>query len=318
MDKFSSITKVNELASQAIPFILLVDFEMEDILVKPLSELGEELKYDFSGAESKSPSLLPKLAVGAHSFFDYYHAFDHIMDEIKYGNTFLTNLTCKVPIKVQASLQEIYKQATAKYKVYMKDRFVSFSPETFVKIKDSIISTYPMKGTINASEQNAREKLLEDKKELAEHYTIVDLLRNDLSINATQVTVEEFRYIDKISSNNKDLLQASSKITGRLANGYLSKLGDIIFSMLPAGSISGAPKKKTIDIIKNSEHCKRGYYTGICGVFDGRDFDSCVLIRFIETDNGQFYYRTGGGLTFQSEVEKEYQELLDKIYIPLG
>jgi len=126
----------------------------------------------------------------------------------------------------------------------------------------------------------------------------------------------KFRYVDYIKSDRKDLLQISSEIQGVLEDDYHTKLGDIIFSMLPAGSISGAPKKKTVEIITNVEPNPRGYYTGICGLYDGHNFDSFVMIRYIEKEDEKFYYRSGGGITFQSEVEKEYIEMIDKIYIP--
>ena len=86
--------------------------------------------------------------------------------------------------------------------------------------------------------------------------------------------------------------------------------------MLPAGSISGAPKPKTLEIIRSVEDGKRGYYTGVYGFFDGTNLDSAVAIRFIETHNQTFYYRSGGGVTSQSNCAEEYQELLDKIYVP--
>lgn len=317
MEKY--INQVNRYSRERTPFLLLADFELTKVKVIPLDQLGGQVLYDFD-AQKRQPDTKAVLKLEAEdlSFKQYYHAFEKVRAELAYGNTFLINLTSKVQVQTALSLEEIYKRSVAKYKVYLKDEFVSFSPETFVQIEDGIISTYPMKGTINASIKNAKQILLEDTKELAEHYTVVDLLRNDLSIHAREVTVEQFRYIDKIKSQDKELLQASSKVTGRLPEDYINHLGDIIFSMLPAGSISGAPKKKTVQIIQEAEGIPRGYYTGICGVFDGKDFDSCVLIRYIEQDGEQKYYRAGGGITVQSEVEKEYLEILDKIYLPTG
>jgi len=98
---------------------------------------------------------------------------------------------------------------------------------------------------------------------------------------------------------------------------YNEILGEIILKLLPAGSISGAPKKKTVEIIKDIETEKRGYYTGIFGHFDGKNLDSCVMIRFIEKNNDRLYYRSGGGITIYSDPEKEYKELMDKIYVPI-
>jgi para-aminobenzoate synthetase component 1 len=175
-----------------------------------------------------------------------------------------------------------------------------------------------MKGTIDASIPNAREKILNDEKELAEHTTIVDLIRNDLSIVSEYVDVEEFRFVEEISTNQKNLLQVSSRISGELPSIYHSRIGEIIFNLLPAGSISGAPKKRTVEIIKEAESYNRGYYTGVFGIFDGKNLDSAVMIRFIEKDNDRLIYKSGGGITFQSNPLLEYQELIDKVYLPIN
>ncbi len=204
----------------------------------------------------------------------------------------------------------------ADYKLLYPNKFVVFSPECFVKIRDGMISTYPMKGTIDAQVPNASEKILSDPKETAEHATVVDLLRNDLSIVATKVKIEKFRFIQKIETNNKKLLQVSSHITGVLPAEYLSNLGDIIFKLLPAGSISGAPKEKTLEIIKAAEQYDRGYFTGIFGLFDGTSVDSAVMIRYIEKHGDDLWFKSGGGITAKSNLEKEYQELIDKVYVP--
>jgi len=318
----TAIPLINNLGKAKVPFLVMTDFESAKIQVHRLDELNESILFDFGGYTNqnfyKTSEQLPALQVEPYSFYNYYHEFDKVKDALLYGNSFLINLTAKHKIETEASLLDIYAMAKARYKLYVEDKFVVFSPEAFVKIEDGIISSYPMKGTIDASLPNAKEQLLSDEKEKAEHYTIVDLIRNDLSIYARQVEVTKFRYIDLIKSSRNDLYQMSSEIKGRLPNDYHAQLGDIIFSLLPAGSISGAPKKKTVELIRQIESSRRGYYSGICGIFDGKNFDSCVMIRYIENDDGQLYYRSGGGINFMSEVEKEYLEMIDKIYIPLG
>ena len=87
--------------------------------------------------------------------------------------------------------------------------------------------------------------------------------------------------------------------------------------MLPAGSICGAPKEKTVAIIQEVEQEERGYYTGIFGYFDGENLDSAVNIRYLEKKEGQLRYRSGGGITFLSDLESEYNELIEKIYVPV-
>lgn len=174
-----------------------------------------------------------------------------------------------------------------------------------------------MKGTIDADIPGAAEAILNDEKEKAEHITIVDLIRNDLSLVADHVYVSKFRYIDKLKTSHKDLLQVSSEITGTLPPDYHSRIGDILVSLLPAGSVSGAPKQKTVQVIAEAEQEKRGYYTGVFGYFDGHLLDSGVMIRFIEQCNNQLYFRSGGGITTQSDAKTEYQEAIDKVYVPL-
>ena len=168
------------------------------------------------------------------------------------------------------------------YKLWMRDRFVVFSPEIFVRTRDGLIYSYPMKGTIDATLPDARRRILDDPKEAAEHATIVDLIRNDLSIVASEVCVPRYRYIDELRTHNGSLLQVSSEIRGRLPEGWNGHVGEILFSLLPAGSITGAPKKKTLEIIAEAETYERGFYTGVVGYFDGQDLDSAVMIRFME------------------------------------
>ena len=174
-----------------------------------------------------------------------------------------------------------------------------------------------MKGTIDASVENASRQIMEDTKEIAEHNTIVDLIRNDMSLVAENVTVEKFRFLSHINAKNRNLWQVSSEITGDLPENYSEKIGDILAAMLPAGSVTGAPKKKTLQIIDETEGYERGYYTGIFGIFDGKNLDSCVLIRFIEIENDNLIYKSGGGITFLSNAENEYDEMLKKVYVPI-
>jgi para-aminobenzoate synthetase component 1 len=174
-----------------------------------------------------------------------------------------------------------------------------------------------MKGTIDAAVPDAEKVLLNDEKETAEHVTIVDLLRNDLNMISNNVRVEEFRYIDRLKTNFKELLQVSSVVAGDLEKDYHKNLDDLFDKILPAGSITGAPKKKTVEIIKDAENYNRGYYTGVFGYYDKGVLESAVMIRFIEKENDRYYFKSGGGITIYSDPEKEYQELIDKIYVPV-
>lgn len=109
----------------------------------------------------------------------------------------------------------------------------------------------------------------------------------------------------------------SSEISGKLKPDFKGKIGTVLQKLLPAGSILGAPKKKTLEIILAAENYDRGYYTGVCGWFDGKNLDSCVMIRFIEKEGEKLYFKSGGGITYLSKFAGEYEEMKNKIYVPI-
>ncbi|MEK7991028.1 MAG: aminodeoxychorismate synthase component I [Thiotrichaceae bacterium] len=259
--------------------------------------------------------MLKKKAI---EFETYQAAFNQVIAEMYQGNTYLLNLTFPTQIQINASLLDIFHATQAKFKLYFRDQFICFSPERFIQIQNNSIKTFPMKGTINALLPNAAQQILNNDKEMAEHVMVVDLLRNDLSMIAKQVRVQRFRYIDKIEAGQRPLLQVSSEISGQLPNQWQHNLGDMLYKLLPAGSISGTPKHNTLKIIERVETYQRGFFTGIFGYFDGKNLDSAVMIRFIEKQQqGSFIYKSGGGITIDSDANSEYQELLDKVYLPL-
>lgn len=250
---------------------------------------------------------------------NYSKRFLKVLKHLQHGDSFLTNLTVKTPIEMNLSLKEVFKRSRSPYAIYVPGKWVCFSPEIFVRINAAgRISSYPMKGTIDGALPQARQIILNDYKESAEHFTIVDLIRNDLSMVASDVRVDKLRYIDELYTTNGSILQVSSEISGQLPDNYLSHLGDILLHLLPAGSITGAPKPSTRQIITEAEQQSRGYYTGVFGYFDGKTLDTAVMIRFIEQEDGGFYFRSGGGITANSDCEKEYQEVIQKVYLPFN
>ena len=313
--------QLNAWGREKTPFLFLVDFEMQKPLAWKLVDVqAEEIMYECNGVTNSRPTRsngkigLEKFPI---DFQEYHQKFASVFRHLEHGDSYLTNLTIRTRIAMTASLRELFYLSKAKYKLWFKDEFLVFSPEIFVKIKDRKIYSYPMKGTIDASVPSAETRILADVKELSEHVTIVDLIRNDLSTVAHHVRVSRFRYIDEIKTSEKKLLQVSSEITGDLDEDYHVRLGDIILNLLPAGSVSGAPKHKTLEIIRRAENESREYYTGVFGIFDGTNLDSGVMIRFIERKGQRFYYRSGGGITTQSLPENEYQEAIDKVYVPI-
>lgn len=314
---------MNAFGKERIPFLFIISFDGQTVVLKRLDAVeSKDIQYDFNGIKNDHigpSSMLEKkirLDFEPYNFTTYSNQFKRVQEEISYGNTYLINLTTKTNLVTAVNLKEVFATANAKYKLLYKDLFCCFSPETFVQIRDNYIYSFPMKGTIDGSIANAREELLNNKKETAEHYTIVDLIRNDLNLVAKKVKVDRFRYIDKIHTQKGSILQMSSEISGLLDENWNENLGTIFSKLLPAGSITGAPKERTVKIIKNVENYERGFYTGVAGVFDGKSLDSTVLIRYIEKTEDGYFYKSGGGITMNSDVVSEYNELQHKIYIP--
>ena len=408
------IDKINRLASQDEPFLFVINYQGDKAFIRLLSDINpEECLFDFEGRgnfsharkETLKEEILKKETwkketseeeisettwqIEPPFYEDYERSFNIVKSNIMAGNSYLTNLTCRVPVSCNLPLEEIFHRAKGKYKLllrrkrtqaedkahlkeeaqnkdYLKEEpqnkahlkeenieenltpFVCFSPETFVRIKGGRIYSYPMKGTLDASLPNAEKQLMEDQKEAAEHATIVDLIRNDLSRVAEDVRVDKYRYIDVLHTNKGNILQTSSEISGRLPEDYPHHLGEILDAQLPAGSITGAPKDKTMQIIQEAEGYDRGFYTGIMGIYDQGELNSAVMIRFIEEETSpvdfeadgeknfkasegkedeasegkrdeasrKLYFKAGGGITSKSDCRREYEEVIQKIYLP--
>ena len=370
------IDKINQLASQDEPFLFVINYQGDKAFIRLLSDIiPEECLFDFEGRGNFSHAWKETWKEGTSEketwkketseeeisettwqiepplYEDYERSFNIVKSNIMAGNSYLTNLTCRVPVSCNLSLEEIFHRAKGKYKLLLRRKrnltpFVCFSPETFVRIKGGRIYSYPMKGTLDASLPNAEKQLMEDRKEAAEHATIVDLIRNDLSRVAENVRVDKYRYIDVLHTNKGDILQTSSEISGRLPEDYPHHLGEILDAQLPAGSITGAPKDKTMQIIQEAEGYDRGFYTGIMGIYDQGELNSAVMIRFIEEETSpvdfetdgeknfkakegkasegkepkasrELYFKAGGGITSKSDCQREYEEVIQKIYLPI-
>lgn len=310
--------KMNALGSEREPFIFIIDYSCQNYFISPLKTCPDDILISIPGQPLYTPaaSVNPLKIKNSITFEAYKHAFDTVKKYMVDGNTYILNLTFPTEVELDSTLYEIFCAGDALFKLFYKNEFVCFSPERFVRLQNESIKTYPMKGTIDASVENACSVILHDEKEKAEHLMIVDLLRNDLSMVSRNVKVNRYSYIDKISAGGKELYQVSSEIEGHIGANWHGRIGDIIMPLLPAGSITGAPKIKTMEIIDQVENYSRGFYTGIFGVYDGVSCDSAVMIRFIEKHGDSFRYKSGGGITFDSDVFSEYQELLAKVYIP--
>ncbi len=310
----------NRLYTSGNSFLFIIDFKANSGYIIPENKLNPDyILFDFSDKVPNKEIPAKKLIWEACPVSEHIFAekFNYVQQQIHLGNSFLTNLTQPTQVNTNYSLFDIYKSSKAKYKLWLKDQFTVLSPEIFVRIENGYISSFPMKGTIDARIPNAENLILNNAKEQAEHATIVDLIRNDLSIIADKVEVKRYRYIDKLKTNKGELLQVSSEISGKLKPEFSENPAKAFFSLLPAGSVTGAPKPKTLEIIEKAEGYERGFYTGVCGWFDGKNLNSAVMIRFIEQQGDQLVFKSGGGITSKSEMLSEYNELIQKVYVPL-
>ena len=322
IDQQTALHRMNTWGKGQRPFLFLTDYLHRRWLVEYLDRLSpSELLFAFPGYDNIEGKAT---ATGSFTWHPhppapdlYQKEFEAVHRQMLAGNSYLTNLTCRIPVETDLTMRDICLRAKARYRLWVSDCFVCFSPETFLRIDhEGTISCCPMKGTISCRIPQAAEVLMADSKEAAEHATIVDLIRNDLSRVADHVKVRRYRYIERLETNQGPILQTSSEITGRLPSDYRSHLGDILLEQLPAGSITGAPKPKTMDIIRQAEGYEREFYTGVAGLCHDGQMDSCVLIRFIDQEDGQLFFKAGGGITAKSDWRKEYQEIIEKTYVP--
>ena len=200
------------------------------------------------------------------------------------------------------------------YMDFEEFKIVGSSPERLVKVSDGIVSTNPIAGTrprgINPEEDlKLEEELKNDEKERAEHLMLVDLGRNDIGKISEIGTVEvnKFMVIEKY----KRVMHLVSEVKGKLKKD-ISKL-DSLKSIMPAGTLSGAPKVRAMEIIEELEPCARRIYGGAIGYFsNGGDFDTCIAIRTIIFKDGLAHVQGGAGIVYDSDEDKEYEESVNK------
>lgn len=331
----TSFSSLSQWGGQGIPFFALIDFDGNLVASQIKHLVSGALEQGISGrieTESgaiafkfKNPTPDPSPHPGAgragsdlsiinppdkEKVITYIKA---LQKEMQYGFSYLVNYCSQSEVSISRSIQTLFDQSAAPFTVWFEDHFISFSPEAFVNVTGNLIETTPMKGT---GFDGAR--LLADQKEQAEHATVVDLLRNDLGRVAENITVGEYRYLTEIPQRDgRTLYQTSTRITGEMPTGWRATIGEWLPKLLPAGSISGAPKKKTLELIHKYESEQRGFFTGVAVLFDGQNLMSSVLIRYLDLAARPLKFRSGAGITIYSDPEEEYQEILNKVYIPV-
>ena len=188
------------------------------------------------------------------------------------------------------------------------------SPETLVKLEDGVLHTFPLAGTKprgkNKEEDDELEKiLLTDEKERAEHNMLVDLGRNDIGKISKFGTVEVENYMDILRYSH--VMHIGSTVKGEIRDDKTSL--DAVDAVLPAGTLSGAPKIRAMEIINELENNKRGIYGGAIGYIDFTgNLDTCIAIRTAFKKNGKVFVRSGAGIVADSVPESEYNECINK------
>ncbi|MCC3359091.1 anthranilate synthase component I family protein [Bacillus sp. REN16] len=252
---------------------------------------------------------------------EFINAVEKVREYISEGDVFQINLSVRRSKKLRTHPQGIYdtlrKINPSPYMAYMQVpefQIVSSSPELLVKKKGKVVSTRPIAGTRSrgkdeAEEQRLANELIRNKKERAEHVMLVDLERNDLGkvCEYGTVKVDEFMVIEKYSH----VMHIVSNVQGILAGG--KDLTDIIKATFPGGTITGAPKVRTMEIIEELEPVRRGIYTGSIGwiSFTG-DMELNIAIRTMIAKNGMAHVQAGAGVVYDSNPKHEYQESLKK------
>lgn len=218
------------------------------------------------------------------------------------------------PLKVYRALRIINPSPYMYYLKFENHRLVGSSPEMLVRVENGVVETCPIAGTrqrgATQEEDDALEReLLEDEKELAEHTMLVDLGRNDIGKVSRfgSVSVKNMMHIEKYSH----VMHIVSNVAGQLREDRTAF--DALMAVLPAGTLSGAPKIRSMEIIDELETVKRGPYGGAIGYlsFNG-NLDSCITIRTIIFKEGKAYIQAGAGIVADSVPETEYRESLNK------
>lgn len=305
--------------------ILIVNMSLSDVEVgyhKAVLELKQLIDLLHHGEKKNEPSGKLRGEVTAlfdkESYCDMVEKAKHYIHE---GDIFQIVLSNRLSAPFSGSLLNTYRILRtinpSPYMFYFSGTDVEIagaSPETLVKLENGILHTFPLAGTRPRGKNEAEDRALEndlltDPKELAEHNMLVDLGRNDLGKISKfgTVQVEKLHSIERYSH----VMHIGSTIRGEIHNHYDAL--DAIEAVLPAGTLSGAPKIRACQLIGELENNKRGIYGGAIGYIDFTgNMDTCIAIRIIYQKNGKVFVRSGAGIVADSIPEKEFEECLNK------
>lgn len=285
-------------------------------------ELNELRRLIMEGAEAKE---VPGRLTGEITPLFDRDTFCSMVEKARYyikeGDIFQVVLSNRLSAPYEGSLLNTYRVLRtvnpSPYMFYFSGTDVEVagaSPETLVKLENGVLHTFPLAGTrprgkSREEDLHLEEELLQDEKELAEHNMLVDLGRNDLGKISRfgSVQVEKFHEVLRFSH----VMHIGSTVRGEIREGKDAL--DAIEAVLPAGTLSGAPKIRACQLIGEMENNKRGIYGGAIGYIDfAGNMDTCIAIRIAYKKNGKVFIRSGAGIVYDSVPEKEHEECLNK------
>lgn len=319
---FNKVIAFDNLHQKIILIVNIRTDSLEQNYERALMELESMKKLIIEGKPAEIQPL--KLKSEITPLFDKQQYSDMVNKAKNYiyeGDIFQVVLSNRLTAEAEGSLFDTYRVLRttnpSPYMFYFSSNDIEIagaSPETLVKLQEGTLYTFPLAGTRprgkNYEEDIALEKdLLADPKELSEHNMLVDLGRNDLGKISKfgSVTVEKYMAIERYSH----VMHIGSTVRGEISENYTAL--DAVDAVLPAGTLSGAPKIRACEIINELENNKRGIYGGAIGYIDFTgNLDTCIAIRIAFKKNGKIFVRSGAGIVADSVPEKEYQECINK------
>lgn len=251
----------------------------------------------------------------------YSEMVEKAKDHIREGDIFQVVLSNRLEADFEGSLMDVYRVLRttnpSPYMFYFSGSDIEVagaSPETLVKLVDGVLHTFPLAGTrprgkTDEEDKKLEKELLSDEKELAEHNMLVDLGRNDIGKISKFGTVEVEKYME--IERFSHVMHIGSTVRGEIRDD--KDAVDAIEAVLPAGTLSGAPKLRACQIIDELENCKRGIYGGAIGYIDlTGNMDTCIAIRIAYRKKGKVFVRSGAGIVADSVPANEYRECINK------
>lgn len=316
--------------------VIAFDNVKQKIILITNIELDKDLDVEYEKALKRLNSIKELLYTGKKSFEggkllgevtplfskdEFSDMIGKAKHHIKEGDIFQIVLSNRLQANFEGSLFDTYRVLRtvnpSPYMFYFSGTDVEVagaSPETLVKLEDGILHTFPLAGTRPRGKSEKEDKeleaeLLADEKELAEHNMLVDLGRNDLGKISKfgSVVVEKFHSIERYSH----VMHIGSTVRGEIRPEYDAL--EALEAVLPAGTLSGAPKIRACQLIEELENNKRGIYGGAIGYIDFTgNMDTCIAIRLAYKKNGKVFIRSGAGIVADSDPDKEYMESINK------